>query len=45
MPLHIESRYPEYKENVSQTLSKAVIIKIVKETEAFLCWIRNQLEK
>ena len=42
-PLNIEARYPEYKEEIAETLSKAICEKIIKETEELLCWIKEQL--
>jgi len=45
MPLHIEARYPEHKEKVAATLTDDYCAKILKETEEFLCWIKQKLEK
>ena len=45
IPLHIEARYPEYKERIAQTLTPERTAKIFKETEEFLCWIKQKLEK
>ena len=42
-PLHMEARYPEYKEKVAETLTLEGCKKILTETEAFLCWIKKQL--
>ncbi len=42
-PLNIEARYPEYKEEIADTLSIAICEKIIKETEELLCWIKEQL--
>ena len=44
-PLQIETRYPKYKENVSKTLTFESCSQLLKETEGFLCWIRQQLGK
>jgi HEPN domain-containing protein len=44
-PLQIETRYPEYKEGVVATLSPPHYEKLLNETEEFLCWIKQQLEK
>ncbi|MCL1859075.1 MAG: HEPN domain-containing protein [Oscillospiraceae bacterium] len=45
MPLQIEARYPEYKEKISQKLNKEYCDRLIKETEDFLCWIKQWLEK
>ena len=45
IPLQIEARYPEYKENIAQTLTKEYCSELVKETEELLCWIKQLLEK
>jgi len=44
-PLQIDARYPEYKEKISQTLSKEYCEKMIEETEVLLCWIKEQLGK
>ena len=44
-PFNIEARYPEYKANIAKTLNKERTEKIYKETEAFLCWVKQKLEK
>ena len=44
-PLQIEARYPEYKERIASTLTVESCQKILIETEGFLCWIKQQLEK
>ena len=44
-PLQIEARYPEYKAKQMRTLTPAVSKQLLKETEEFLCWIKQQLEK
>jgi len=44
-PLQIEARYPEYKEKIVTTLSQEYCKQLLKETEEFLCWIKQQLEK
>ena len=44
-PLNIEARYPEYKERISRTLTPEKTMKLFKETEDFLCWIRQRLGK
>jgi len=45
MPLHIEGRYPEYKANIEKTLNAEKCAEILKKTEDFLCWIKNELER
>jgi hypothetical protein len=45
MPLHIEGRYPEYKENIAKTLNAEKCAEIFKKTEEFLCWIKKELER
>jgi HEPN domain-containing protein len=44
-PLQIEARYPEYKKNVAAKLSSQNCKQLLNETEEFLCWIKQQLEK
>jgi len=44
-PLQIEARYPEYKAKLMHTLTPTVCKQLLKETEDFLCWIKQQLEK
>ena len=44
-PLQIEARYPEHKEKIASGLTVDVCKKILDETEGFLCWIKQQLEK
>jgi HEPN domain-containing protein len=43
IPLQIEARYPEYKERIADTLTVELCRQILKETEGFLCWIKQQL--
>jgi HEPN domain-containing protein len=45
IPLQIETRYPEHKEKVAATLTIDFCKQILSETEEFLCWIKQQLEK
>ena len=45
MPLHIEARYPEYKEKIASALTKEYCEQILDEVEAFICWIKQKLEK
>jgi HEPN domain-containing protein len=45
IPLQIEARYPEYKEQIAATLTKDFSEKLLLETEAFLCWIKAQSGK
>ncbi len=44
-PLHIEARYPEYKEKIRAELTHDYCGQLLRETEAFLCWIKNRLGK
>ena len=44
-PLQIETRYPEYKEKISELLTEKYCVDLLKETEGFLCWIKKKLEK
>jgi HEPN domain-containing protein len=41
----IEARYPESKQKLEEKLTDGYGNKILKETEAFLCWVRKQLGK
>ena len=45
MPLQIEARYPEYKEKISSFLTEKYCIKLLNDTEEFLCWIKKKLER
>lgn len=45
MPLHIDGRYPEYKERIEKTLNVEKCKIILSETEDFLCWIKQRLGK
>lgn len=42
-PLNIESRYPEYKDEIAAGLTKENCGELIKGTEAMLCWIKEQL--
>jgi HEPN domain-containing protein len=44
-PLQIEARYPEYKERIAGTLTAEYCKQLLSETEGFLCWIKQRLEK
>jgi len=44
-PLQIETRYPEYKEKISELLTEKYCADLLKETEELLCWIKRKLEK
>ena len=44
-PLQIETRYPEYKARIAATLTYERCKQILAETEEFLCWIKQRLEK
>ena len=43
IPLQIEARYPEYKERINEMLTIGLCEQLLKETEDFLCWIKEQL--
>ena len=43
-PLQIEARYPEYKSKIAASLTKKYCEELLKETEEFLCWIKQKLE-
>jgi len=45
IPLQIEARYPENKTKIAETLTEDYCIKLLEETEDFLCWIKAKLEK
>ncbi|MCL2224213.1 MAG: HEPN domain-containing protein [Defluviitaleaceae bacterium] len=42
-PLHIETRYPEYKAKMAATLTFQKCKRLLAETEEFLCWIKELL--
>jgi HEPN domain-containing protein len=42
-PLHIEARYPEYKDEIAAGLTKENCGELVLGTEKLLCWIKKQL--
>ena len=44
-PLQIEARYPEHKDKIAETLSTEICTNLFCETEAFLCWIKQKLDK
>ncbi|MDR2295460.1 MAG: HEPN domain-containing protein [Clostridiales Family XIII bacterium] len=44
-PLQIEARYPEYKERIAKTLTVDYCKALLRETEEFLCWIKQRLGK
>ena len=41
--LHIEARYPEYKNKIYQSLTIKYCEKLLEETEDLLCWTKQQL--
>ena len=41
----IEARYPEYKNQAASLLDAEICSKMLIETEEFLCWIKQKLEK
>ena len=45
MPLQIEARYPEFKDQIAASLTFDLCTQILLETEEFLCWIKQLLEK
>jgi HEPN domain-containing protein len=45
IPLQIEARYPEYKALIAETLTTGYCKELLDETEEFLCWIKQRLEK
>jgi len=42
-PLNIEARYPDYKSQIAQTMTKAVTQNIVTETREFLLWTKQKM--
>ena len=44
-PLNIDGRYPEYKERIAKTLTYDKTNRLFTESEEFLCWIKQKLEK
>lgn len=44
-PLNIEARYPDYKTNMANLMTAEITERIFKETEDFLCWIKQLLGK
>ena len=42
-PFNTEARYPDYKAKIAETLTEEKCDRILKETEDFLCWIKNEL--
>jgi len=45
MPMQIETRYPDEEETQVPELTLTSSEQLLKETEDFLCWIRQQLER
>lgn len=41
-PLNIETRYPEYREKISKSLTKIRLSKILDETKEFHEWIKQK---
>jgi len=41
-PLNIETRYPEYREKISKSLTKVRLNKILDETKEFHKWIKRK---
>ena len=44
-PFQIEGRYPEDKESLGKNLTINYCKQLLSETEDFLCWIKQELEK
>ena len=42
-PLNIESRYPEYKDDIAAGLTEENCGELIEGTEELLCWIKEQL--
>jgi HEPN domain-containing protein len=42
-PLNIEARYPSYKEKLLESLTDETCAALIRETEGFQRWLRNQL--
>jgi len=42
-PLNIESRYPEYKDDIAAGLNEENCGELIEATEGLLCWIKQQL--
>ena len=42
-PLNIESRYPEYKDEIAAELTKEICGEMIVRTEELLCWIKKRL--
>ena len=45
MPLQIEARYPEFKQNLESMLTIESCRQLFSEVEEFLCWIKQRLGK
>ena len=44
-PLQIEARYPDYKATIAEMMTNERTKRIFKETEEFLCWIKQRLDR
>lgn len=42
-PLNLEARYPEYKAQISASMTDERCKEVIKETEGLLCWIKQRL--
>ena len=42
-PLNIESRYPEYQNQIAAGLTKEICGELIEKTEELLCWIKELL--
>lgn len=45
VPMNIQARYPEYKEQLARMLTKAVCRDMIDKTKALQEWIKNKLSK
>ena len=43
IPMNIQARYPEYKEQLARMLTKDTCLQIINETEQLQQWIKNKL--
>ncbi len=42
-PLNIDSRYPDYEYNITESITEESYEELIVETEELLCWIKAQL--
>lgn len=43
IPMNIQARYPEYKEQLARMLTKETCCQIINDTESLQQWIKNKL--